>query len=186
MEIRCDIEYSARYLALEDAFVEIAQEKDNGHRSSYLFKMPGRHKLLLENFTEARNNMLMWAKSTMDANGKCTVHDRQNRELICGDGIMPQYMRYASKYNYSKMSMNVMSEAMSALAQKSENPVGNTWAFVVNHVLFNDIQKTLSGFLQTNKVDNAYLWSKFEEKNIKVGATYAAYEFGGEQIYCLL
>jgi hypothetical protein len=91
-------------------------------------------------------------------------------------------MRYASKYNYSRMSMNVMSEAMSALAQKCDNPVGNTWAFVVNSILFNDIQKTLSTFLQTNKVDNAYMWSKFEEKNIKVGATYAAYEFGGNTI----
>lgn len=181
-EIRCDIEYSARYLALEDAFVEIAQEKDNGHRSSYLFKMPGRHKLLLENFTNARNNMMMWAKTTMDKNGKCTVHDRQGRELICGDGLIPQYMRYASKYNYSRMSMNVMSEAMSALAQKCDNPVGNTWAFVVNSILFNDVQKTLSSFLQNNKVENAYLWSKFEEKNIKVGATYAAYEFGGNTI----
>ena len=80
------------------------------------------------------------------------------------------------------MSMNVMSEAMSALAQKCDNPVGNTWAFVVNSILFNDVQKTLSSFLQNNKVENAYLWSKFEEKNIKVGATYAAYEFGGNTI----
>lgn len=181
-EIRCDIEYSARYLALEEAFVEIAQEKDNGHRSSYLFKMPGRHKLLLDNFTEARNNMAMWSKSTMDANGRCTVQDRQNRDLICGDGVIPQYMRYASKYNYSKMSMNVMSEAMNALAQKSDSPVGNTWAFVVNQVLYNDIQKNLANFLFVNKADGAHLWSKFEEKNIKVGATYAAYEFGGNTI----
>ena len=125
-ELRCDLEYSARYLALEDAFVKIAQEKDNGQRSEYLFKMPGRKKLLLDNFMEARNNGLMWQKTTMDVNGKCTLHDRQGRELICGDGIMPQYFRYASKYNYSKMSMNVMSEAMNALAQKCENPIGNT------------------------------------------------------------
>ena len=181
-EIRCDIEYSARYLALEDAFVEIAQEKDNGHRSSYLFKMPGRHKLLLDNFTEARNNMAMWSKSTMDANGRCTVQDRQGRDLICGDGVIPQYMRYASKYNYSKMSMNVMSEAMNALAQKSDSPVGNTWAFVVNQVLYNDIQKNLANFLFVNKADGAHLWSMFEEKNIKVGATYAAYTFAGNTI----
>ena len=125
-ELRCDLEYSARYLAMEDNFVKVSQEKDNGSRSSYLFKMPGRKKLLQDSFMEAKNNMAMWAKSTMDENGRCKLQDRQGRDLICGDGLMNQYFRYASKYNYAKLSMNVMSEAMSALAQKSENPTGNT------------------------------------------------------------
>lgn len=89
-EIRCDLEYSARYLALEDQFVKVSQEKDNGNRSDYLFKMPGRKKLLLDNFMEARNNSLMWQKSTMDENGRCTLQDRQGRDLVAGDGrFMP-------------------------------------------------------------------------------------------------
>lgn len=180
-QIRCDLEYSERYLLLEDQFVKVAQEKDNGNRSEYLFKMPGRKKLLLDNFMEARNNGLMWQKSTMDKDGKCIVHDRQGRELIAGDGIMVQYMRYASKYNYSKLSLNVLTEAMTALAAKCDSPIGNTWSFVCNQIIYNDLQKNLSTFLITNKVDNQELYSKFENKYIKVGATYAAYEFGGER-----
>lgn len=74
MEIRCDLEYSARYLALEDNFVKVSQEKDNGSRSSYLFKMPHRNKILQDSYMQAVNNMGMWAKSTMDENGEYLPH----------------------------------------------------------------------------------------------------------------
>lgn len=88
-------------------------------------------KVLLDNFYEAKNNQLMWGKSTMDENGRCTLHDRQGRELIAGDGLMAQIMRYANKYSYSKLSANVLTEAMTTLAEKCEESVGNTltkWA----------------------------------------------------------
>lgn len=168
---------------MEDNFVKVSQEKDNGSRSSYLFKMPGRKKLLQDSFMEAKNNMAMWAKSTMDENGRCKLQDRQGRDLICGDGLMNQYFRYASKYNYAKLSMNVMSEAMSALAQKSDSPTGNTWLFLCNNIAYNDVQRNLSTFLMVNNAsDNSYMWSKFEGQNIKVGATYSAYEYAGNTI----
>lgn len=130
-QIRCDIEYSERYLAMEDNFIKVSQEKDNGHRSDYLFKMPGRKKLLLDNFMEARNNGLMWQKSTMDEKGKCVVQDRKGRDLIAGDGLMTIYMRYASKYNYAKFSLNVLTEAMGALAMKCEEATLIQWPSVV-------------------------------------------------------
>lgn len=68
-ELRCDIDASARYLAMEDAFVKVTKE-DVGGNKNYLFKMPGMKKVLLDNFYEARNNSLMWQKTTMDENGK--------------------------------------------------------------------------------------------------------------------
>lgn len=94
--------------------------------------MPGMKKVLLDCFYEAKNNYMTWGKSTMDDNGKCTLHDRQGRELIAGDGLMAQIMRYANKYSYSKLSANVLTEAMTTLAEKCEESVGNTltkWAW---------------------------------------------------------
>ena len=132
-ELRCDIDASARYLALEDAFVKVTKE-DVGGNKNYLFKMPGMKKVLLDNFYEARNNSLMWQKTTMDENGKCTLHDRQGRELIVGDGLIAQINRYASKYNYTKLSTNVLTEAMTDLMEKCEESTGNTWTFVVNDI----------------------------------------------------
>lgn len=57
---------------------------------------------------------------------KCTLHDRQGRELIAGDGLIAQINRYASKYNYSKLSTNVLTEAMTDLMEKCEESTGNT------------------------------------------------------------
>lgn len=180
-EIRCDIDASARYLALEDAFVKVTKE-DVGGNKNYLFKMPGIDKLLFDNFEEARNNGLMWQKTTMDANGKCTIHDRQGRELIAGDGLMPQFMRYCSKYNYTKLSPNVLTEAMTDLAEKCEESTGNNWVFVVNDILWRDLQVACAEFMAANKADQQYLYSQFEQKKIKVGATYGAFEFGGNTV----
>lgn len=144
--------------------------------------MPGMKKVLLDNFYEAKNNQLMWGKTTMDEQGHCTVHDRQGRDLICGDGIMAQIMRYASKYNYTKLSTNVITEAMTTLAEKCEESTGNTFVFVVNDILFRDLQKTLALFMSQHKCDQQYLYSSFEQKRIKVGATYGAFEFAGNNV----
>ena len=181
-ELRCDIDASARYLALEDVFVRISKGEGDSRQKDYLFKMPGMKKTLLDSFMSARNNSLLWQKTTMDANGKCTLHDRQGRELIAGDGIIPQINRYASKYNYSKMSMNVLNEAMLTMSEKSESPTGQTWAFVVNEVLWRDMQVTLSKFLMDAKTDGQFLYSNSEKGYIKVGATYNAYTWAGNTI----
>lgn len=178
LEIRCDITASSRYLALEDNFVKVSQEKSNGSKA-YYFKMPGMDKVLLDNYMAARNNSMLWQKSTMDANGKCLIQDREKRDLVAGDGIIPQINKYASKYNYAKLSLNVITEAMQAMSLKAENPTGNTWAFTVNMPLYHQIQRELAIFMRENKVDQQYLYSKIEGKDIKVGATYGAYEFAG-------
>lgn len=53
--------------------------------------------------------------------------------------------------------------------------------FLCNNIAYNDVQRNLSTFLMANNVsDNSYMWSKFEGQNIKVGATYSAYEYAGE------
>lgn len=180
-ELRCDIDASARYLALEDAFVKVTKE-DVGGNKNYLFKMPGMKKVLLDNFYEARNNSLMWQKTTMDENGKCTLHDRQGRELIAGDGLIAQINRYASKYNYARLSTNVLTEAMTDLMEKCEESTGNTWTFVVNDILFRDLQRVCAVFLSEHKVDQQFMYSQFEQKRIKVGATYGAFEWAGNTI----
>lgn len=131
-EIRCDVDASSRYLAMEDTFIKISKEDVAGNKN-YLFKMPEVKRVLLDSFMEAKNNQLLWGKTTMDDNGKCTIHDRQGRELICGDGIVAQIDRYASRYSYTKLSANVITEAMTTLAEKCEESVGNTsikWAWV--------------------------------------------------------
>lgn len=131
---------------------------------------------------DARNNQLLWGKTTMDANGKCVLHDRQGRELVCGDGAIAQINRYASKYNYAKLSTNMLTEAMTELAEKCEESTGNTFTFIVNDIMWREMQMVCAKFLADNRVDQQYLYSQFEGKKIKVGATYGAFEWGGNTV----
>lgn len=45
-----------------------------------------------------------------------------------------------------------------------------------------DLNNSLSEFLADHNTDGAYLWSKQSNGYVKVGATYNAYEFGGNTI----
>lgn len=96
--------------------------------------------------------------------------------------IMAQYMRYASKYSYSKLSMNVMNEAMSTLSQKCDSSTGNTWLFLCNLKAYQDVNKELAAFLANQNTNGAYLYSKFEGQKLKIGAEYAAYTWLGNTI----
>lgn len=180
-EIRCDIDASSRYLAMEDSFVKVVDE-GVGNAKAHVFKMPGMKKVLLDNFMDARNNGMIWNKTTMDANGHCTLHDRQGRDLICGDGVVAQISRYCGKTNYAKLSTSILQQVVQDLADKCEESMGNHFAFVVNDRLFSDLQKTCAEFLHQHHVMEQFMFSKFEGEKIKVGATYSAFEWMGNVI----
>lgn len=53
---------------------------------------------------------------------------------------------------------------------------------IVNDILWRDLQKTCAQFIADHKVDAQYLYSQFEGKQIKVGATYSAFEWAGNTV----
>lgn len=178
-ELRVDIDASSRYLAMEDSFVKVVDE-GIGHAKDHVFKLPGIKKVLMDNFMEARNNGMIWNKTTMDAQGKCMLHDRQGRDLICGDGVVAQISRYCNKTNYTKLSESILRQVLRDLADKCEEQMGNTFTFICNSILFDQLQDVCGDFLHHHTVDAEYLYSKFEGNKIKVGATYSAFEYSGK------
>lgn len=136
----------------------------------------------MDNFMASRNQGMLWQRGTMDANGKSTLYDRQGRPLIAGDGIVPQIERFASKFNYSKLTTSLLNEMLLSLSQKSNTPTGNTFVFVCNEILFAELQRTLSEYLHNHQTDAGYIWSKQSNGYVKVGATYDAYEFMGNTL----
>ena len=85
-EIRNDVAMSSRYDAFEDAFIKISEGDMKDVSREKIFKMNKAQKDLLLSHTEAKNNALLFQKTTMDANGKSTVFTDDNRPLIAGDG----------------------------------------------------------------------------------------------------
>jgi hypothetical protein len=181
-EIRCDIDASSRYEALEQTFIKLSRGSEANGWESKIFAWPDKKKVLLDSFMTARNNALLLQHGTVDENGKATVTDRQGRPIYAGDGALPQIYRYASKFNYSKLNISLFNEMLQALSQKCKNVTGNDFVFIVNVRLWNEMQNVLSEFLQRHKPDGAYIWSKQANGYIKLGATYNAYEFAGNTV----
>jgi hypothetical protein len=182
-EHRHDISYSSRYAAMEDTFIKISNGEGGGDYKEAIFKMPKVKQVLLESFMESRNNNLLFAKSTMDENGKATIHDpHTGRPLIAGDGCLPQINRFAGMYSYAKMSISVFNKAILAMTQKSERPQGNEYVFICNERLYADIQNVLAEQLMQFHPVDAAVYSKEANGKIKVGAEYSAYTFMGNTI----
>lgn len=182
-EIRHDISWSARYARMEDTFVKIANGEDAGRYKEVLFKMPKMQKQLLDTFMEDRNNSLLWDKTTMDRNGKCTVVDRAtNRPLIQGDGLITQINRYANMFAYSKLSIDLFNDVLLAMTEKSEDAQGNTYVFIANERCYRDVQVVLAEHLANFQPVDAKVYSQTEGKKLKIGAEYSAYSFMGNEI----
>lgn len=102
--------------------------------------------------------------------------------VIAGDGIIQQIQRYASKYNYTKLTPSLLNQMILTLSKKCNKPTGNTFIFICNEQLWYDIQNTMAEYLQRQHTDNAYIYSKESNGNVKVGATYDAYTFGSNTV----
>lgn len=128
---RVDTSYSALFAAHEDVFVNVAEGKGNGGLTETLYKMNKKEKDLLENFLFVRNNGLLFNKTNVDKNGKPTIVDPDTgRPIYIGDGLIPQVERFASKYVFTKLTVDVFNTALNALVEKAAQPKF-MWAFIM-------------------------------------------------------
>lgn len=187
-EHRNDISYSARYAQMEDQFIKISKSDDNGQVKERLFKLNKLEKDLYDSFNQAKNNHLLWGKTTMDKNGKSSVYTDDGRPLIAGDGLIPQLERFASKFKYAKFNINVMNTVLETMAQKSAAPTGNKYVFLVNDRLWNTVNSTLAIWLKDWGSTPTMLYSKATnsmvkaDNPIKVGGTFVSYEIAGNTV----
>lgn len=131
-EHRNDITFSSRYAQMEDQFIKISQGEGTGELKERLFKLNKMDKDLFDAFSLSKNNHLLWGKTTMDQNGKSTVQTEDGRPLIAGDGLIPQYERFASKMKFAKVNINVINTILEQMNQKAATPTGNHYTFLLN------------------------------------------------------
>jgi len=187
-EHRNDISYSSRVAQMEDQFIKIAKGEDNGELKEQIFKLNKMEKDLLTNFQTVKNNHLLWGKTTMDVNGKSTVLTEDGRPLIAGDGLIPQIERFASKFKYAKLAINVINTVLSQMNQKAAEATGNKYTFIVNDILWAQINTTLGDWLKLWASTPTMLYSKAAnnyvkaDNPVKVGATFTSYEIAGNTV----
>lgn len=181
-EIRHDLSWSSRYAVTEDSFIRIANGESGGDYKEVIFKMPKIKKDLMDQFMQSRNNALLFGKSTMDSNGKSVVKDpHTGRELIAGDGMIPQLNRFAGFFSYGKLTTSTLNKVMSAMIQKAEQPQGNVFQFVCNLSAYDQIQEVLAKQLAQWRPTEAKVFTQ-EGGKIKVGAEYVGYSYMGNTI----
>ena len=173
---------------MEDQFIKISQGEGNGELKEKIFKLNKMEKDLLDSFQFVKNNALLWQKSTMDVNGKSTVMTEDGRPLIAGDGLIPQIERFASKYKFAKLNVNVINTVIETMVQKAANATGNHFTFIVNDRLWSLVNSTLGDWLKLWGSTPTMLYSKAAENYVKadnavkVGATFTSYEIAGNTV----
>lgn len=184
---RADISYSSLYAAQEQMFLTIADDKDAG-KSDGAFKIMRKEKELMESFMYGLNTGLLCNKGNVDANLRATIQDPDSsRNIMIGDGVIPQVEQFASKYVYNdKPTIGLFHRVMAEMSEKSQELTGNHYTILCTQHFWNDIQQTLGQYLANAKTDGCYMYSKAANKGeggyIKVGATYNSYEFAGNYV----
>ncbi|MEG0773670.1 hypothetical protein [Clostridium sp.] len=174
---RCDLDYSAKYMAMEDQFINIAtKDKD------FTCKLFGADKVCLDSFMAARNNKLLFSKGNFDKNGKSTITDEIGRPIIATEGIIPQIERFATKYVFNKLTTRIFEGAMNEMATKADEPTGNSWVFICNTRFWQMVQRTMSTWIRDWKTTGCFVWSQGAKDYVDLGATYQSYEFAGNKM----
>lgn len=180
---RNDITWSDQYAIMEDVFIGLGQNKGSGNQEQTIYKLHKKEQELLDSFMTARNNAMLLGKSNYDKNGKCTVTEAHTgRPIPMGDGLIAQIERYANKYSYARITTAMLDQIMANMTEKSANPEGNSYVFVVNNTLYAQLQKTLREYLRGVTQSSSVFYSQKAGGKVKVGTTFDTYEFMGNQI----
>ena len=117
------------------------------------------------------------------ANGKPTIYDPDtNRPIYIGDGVIPQFERFASKYAFNTLTLEVFHTVLATLNEKANQPTGNHYMFICNERAWSLIQRVLGDYLAKFRTDGTFLYSKAANGYVKVGSTFDSYEYGGEKV----
>lgn len=112
--------------------------------------------------------------------------------LIAGDGLIPQIERFASKYKYAKLNINVINTVMETMNQKAANATGNHYTFIVNDILWSQINTALGDWLKLWGSTPTMLYSKAAnggmggkvpvDNSLSVGASFTSYVISGNTV----
>ena len=177
---------SAEYAAAQEFYIERGTKKRGGKTEYEYYRLQKLEKDVLESYLWARENHLLWGESNYDANGKCTMQDEKGQDIPIGDGVIKQIERYCEKFSYSVLSTRWLEDVMAAMREKSPNSIGNTYAFVVNERLYDQLGRLLRDDLRfiggEAKGGEGHYFTNKDGKRIKVGGHYDSYTFQGNTI----
>lgn len=179
--IRVDETYSSKYKLMEDTLIKVAEGANQGCLTETIYRMDPMKKVLMDNFMQAREQMLLFAKGNVNVDGKPTISDRQSgRPIPIGEGLIPQIERFCSKLVVAKVTINTLQTLISDMVQKADKPIGNHFVMAMNEQMYAIWNRVLLKEIKDLKTDGQLFYSKANGgQGYKIGATFTTYEFNG-------
>lgn len=182
---RSSVDWSGDYAVMEDVYIADGK-KDN----ETVYKLNKKEKDCVDHYLLSREQNLLWGESNFDINGKCQLQDEKGRDIPMGDGVIKQLERVVDKFMFSDLDTELLEDAMQAMIEKSSKKTGNVWTLICNIRFWNKFNRLMRNDLRFRSADGVYFWSKGAKQGkggyIKVGATFDAYEFGGNTIVIMI
>jgi hypothetical protein len=86
------------------------------------------------------------------------MQDEKGQDIPIGDGVIKQIR--CEKFAYSVLTTRWLEDIMASMREKSANSIGNTYAFVVNERLYDQLGRLLKDDLRFNANANGeYYWT---------------------------
>ena len=175
---RASADWSSDYAIGEDIFIKAGKGKDSEY-----YKMNKKEKECMDHFLLTREQSCIFSETNYDVNGKCLLQDEKGRDIPMGDGVISQIERYCDKFSYSILTADVFDDVMNSMVEKSDSPIGNTYAVVCNERMYQQVGKLMKADLRfQSPSDGSYFYSKAASNKVKVGAHFDSYTFQGNTL----
>lgn len=211
-KLRAGQRYSSDFRAAQDLFfIDDANLAKAGNKKAgqyKIFKLNSIEQHVLDHFLISANQYLLTGRSTVnEATGRSRIQVGHDQDVIAGDGLIPQYERYAYYIDYpkNKLSLRDMQEAVDYVADKRGKSQGNHITVICNRRFSrhkNDaLQNAINVFSQYNNgtwffsrdVDDVYNAKDEYTPNNKVkrmrfpqetvvGSTFNTYVYDGNTV----
>jgi hypothetical protein len=109
------------------------------------------------------------------------MQDEKGQDI--GDGVIKQIERYCEKFAYSVLTTRWLEDIMASMREKSANSIGNTYAFVVNERLYDQLGRLLKDLRFNANANGEYYWTNNGGSKIKVETHYDSYTFQGNTVH---
>lgn len=175
---RASVDWSSDYALREEVYIETSK-KDG---ATY-YKMNKKEKECMDHFLTSREASCIFSETNYDINGKCQLQDEHGRDIPMGDGVIAQIERYCDKFSYSILTSDILDDVLSSMTEKSDMPIGNTYAVVCNEKMYKQFGRLMKSDLRFQAPnDGSYFYSKSSGKEVEVGAHFKSYHVQGNTI----
>jgi hypothetical protein len=145
------------------------------------FKMPKIEKEVSENFNYAREQKMLFGRSSFDETGKSLLQTKDGRAIWTGDGFLSQIQRYCEQLRYTTFTRKMLDNAIDIVRAKSPSSTGLKVVCMCNYRFYSQFGELADSLLKDRASGSSYFYNKTGDK-VTLGAEFVAYKWQGNEV----